>query len=47
MVLLSKLLLELSEPDLVISEAGGEADGHQGGEGDEKLHVSVSVGHCA
>ena len=46
-VLLAKLLFKLSEPHLVISEAGGEAESHQGGEGDEKLHVSVLVGHWA
>ena len=47
MVLLSKLLLKLSKPHLIISEAGGEAEGHQGGEDDEKFHVWVSLGHCA
>ena len=33
-VLLSKLLLELSKPHLVISEAGAEAEGQEGGEDD-------------
>ena len=43
MVLLPKLLLELSELELIVSEVGAEAEGQDGGEGDKELHDSESV----
>ena len=43
MVLLPELLLELGELELVVSEVGAEAEGQEGGEGEEELHVSQSV----
>ena len=41
--MLPKLLLELSELELIVSEVGAEAEGQDGGEGDKELHDSESV----